>query len=119
MIDWIHGLQLNSTLGLLLYWLPLAFCGYGYLLRTHRNYQKDKAKREEPGGYYAPTDTLGTLIGRGLVSVVPVANLCAATFDLGPEVFGRAFKLIGEVFDQPLVPDSESAKAKRGEEGEP
>lgn len=113
MLEYVLNFQLNSTLGLLLHWLPLGFCAFGYLLRTHRNFCKDKAKREEPGAYYHPTDTLGTLIGRGLVSVLPVANLCAAIFDLAPEVFCRWFEWLGKVFDIPLVPDSESAKAKR------
>lgn len=115
MIDWILTFSFNSTLGLLLYWLPLGFCGYGYLMRTHRNYRKDKAKREEAGGYYTPTDKLGTLIGRGLVSVIPVANLCAAVFDLGPEVFSRVIERLENVFNIPLVPDTDAAKAKRDE----
>lgn len=113
MFDMITDFQFNSTLGLLLYWLPLAFCCYGYLLRTHRNYQKDKAKREEPGAYYLPTDTLGTLIGRGLVSVIPVANLLAAVFDLGPEVFERFIKRLEVMFGMPLVPDSLSYETRR------
>lgn len=113
MIESLLASPFTSTLGLVLYWLPLAFCGYGYLLRTHRNYQNDKKKREEPGAYYSPTDKVGTLIGRGLVSVLPVANLCAAVFDLAPEVFCRLIGRLESLFNIPLVPDSENAKAKR------
>lgn len=97
--------QANATgwLGLLLYWLPLAVCLIGYVVRTWRNYQKD-IKARAADSIYTPTDTIGTLIGRALVSVVPVANLWASVFDLGPKIFGRFFKWIGNVFDQPLVP---------------
>lgn len=82
-------------------------------MRTYHNFQKDKAKREEPGAYYSPTDKLGTLIGRGLVSIIPVANLCAAVFDVAPEAFARLFIKLEQIFDIPLVPDSDSAKAQR------
>jgi hypothetical protein len=113
MIDYALNFQFNSTLGLLLYWLPLTFCAFGYLLRTHRNYCKDKLARETPGAYYSPTDRLGTLIGRGMVSVIPIGNLLAAVFDLAPEVFARLFERLEKLFDIPLVPDTENAKAKR------
>lgn len=56
------------------------------------------------GRSYVPTDTVGAVIGRVVVSWLPVGNLWAALFDLGPEVFGRFFTWVGRVFDQPLVP---------------
>lgn len=105
MIDWVLGLWANKWIAFGLYWVPLAFCAVGYILRTGRNFKKDRAARVKPGGIYYPTDTLGTLIGRGLVTVIPVANFGAAVFDLAPEVFGRFFDWIGRVFNQPLVPD--------------
>lgn len=105
MIDWVLGLWANKWIALGLYWLPLAFCSVGYIARTARNYARDRRERVKPGGYYHPTDTLGTLIGRGVVTVMPLTNVCAAVFDLAPEVFGRFFDWIGRVFNQPLVPD--------------
>lgn len=108
---------ITQTMGLLLYWVPLSFCAYGYTIRTWVNYQKDVAARafaETPGNvnaptylqkeYYHPTDTVGTLIGRALITIMPVANLWASVFDLAPKVFGSLFKWVGRVFDQPLVP---------------
>lgn len=97
--------QANVTgwLGLLLYWLPLAVCLIGYVVRTWRNYQKDITARATDS-IYIPTDTIGTLIGRGLVTILPVTNLLAACFDLAPKMLGRFFEWIGRVFDQPLVP---------------
>lgn len=105
MIDYVLGLWANKWIAFGLYWLPLAFCAFGYTMRTARNFAKDRRNRVTPGRTYYPTDTLGTLIGRGVVAIVPLANVCAAVFDLAPEVFGNFFKWIGCVFDIPLVPD--------------
>lgn len=105
-IDTITELaQANVTgwLGLLLYWLPLAVCLIGYVVRTWRNYQKDIESRASDSIYH-PTDTIGTLIGRGVLTILPVGNLLAATFDVAPMLLGRFFSWIGRVFDQPLVP---------------
>lgn len=100
----------STTLwGFLLYWLPLAVCTVGYIARTYNNYQKDLVARaawidDRTNKYYTPTDTVGTLIGRGIVSLVPVANLLAAVFDVAPRLLGNFFKMLGDIFDQPLVP---------------
>jgi len=102
-IDWALSQSWNGPLALLLYWLPLAFCVYGYTARTWVNYRKDRAKRDGDG-YYVPTDTVGDVLGRALMVVIPFANLLAAAFDLGPEVFGRFFAALARVFNQPLVP---------------
>lgn len=99
----------NTGLALLLYWLPMALCVFGYTLRTWSNYRKDVATRAR-GGFYSPTDTVGTLIGRGVASVVPVANLLAAVFDVAPQLFGRFFRAISHVFNQPLVPRRDQGK---------
>lgn len=100
--------EFTSTMGILLYWVPVAMCSIGYTSRTWRNYRKDvkarKKAEETTNGYYAPTDTLGSLIGRGLVTIIPGGNILAATFDVAPTMFGRIFSFIGSVFDQPLVP---------------
>lgn len=103
MIDWILRFEFNSLLGIILYWVPLSFCAGGYTVRTWINYQKDVNTRKSED-YYSPTDTIGTLIGRALVSLLPIANLWATAFDVAPEVFKSFFKWIGSVFDIPLVP---------------
>lgn len=113
MIDYVLGLWANKWIALGLYWLPLAFCAYGYLVRTAHNFAKDRRTRVTPGAYYSPTDTLGTLIGRGFVTIIPLANVCAAVFDLAPEVFGRFFDWISRVFNVPLVPDLPDGEARR------
>lgn len=105
LIDWVLGLWANKWIAFAFYWLPLAFCAFGYVLRTARNVRRDREARRAPSLAYFPSDTIGTLIGRGLVSIIPIANFCAACFDLAPWLFGRFFRWIGKVFSQPLVPD--------------
>lgn len=116
----IDTAQFNSILGICLYWAPMSLCVIGYTLRTARNLRKDLITRRKckenwlsgnPEGrslmcmdYYAPTDTVGTLIGRAFVSIMPVANIWAAMFDVAPALFGKLFDYITTVFNQPLVP---------------
>jgi hypothetical protein len=92
----------------LLYLVPLVFCLVFYTVRTVKNCRRDIATRArhnpKEGEYYCPTDTIGTLVGRALVSILPVANIWAAMFDLAPAVFGKLFKSLGKLFNQPLVP---------------
>jgi hypothetical protein len=103
MKDWILGYWANAWISFGLFWLPLGVCAIGYTVRTWRNFRKDRKARESEKHYY-PTDTVGTLIGRGIVSVVPVANLCAAAFDLAPEMLSGFIRRMAKIFDQPLVP---------------
>lgn len=103
--EWTMTIWSDTWLAALLYWLPLGFCALGYIARTASNFAKDRKERVRPGAFYRPTDTMGSLIGRAVVSVLPIGNLLAAIFDLSPEVFGKFFEWLRAVFDQPLVPD--------------
>ena len=105
MSEYMTWFQFNSALGFALYWLPLVFCSVGYFVRTWKNYANDRRRRDELGREYYPIETIGRLLGRGLVSIVPVANMLAAVFDLAPEVFSQFFRWIGKAFNQPLVPE--------------
>ncbi len=108
MLEHITEFRFNSMLGIFLYWLPMTFCVIGYIMRTHKNYWDDLKEREKQSkkehGIYWPTDTLGTLVGRAVVSVLPVANLYAVTFDLAPEVFSRIIDKFSKMLNIPLVP---------------
>lgn len=99
---------ISQTMGILLYFVPMLFCLTFYFVRTARNYVGDRKQRElaetDKGIHYYPRDTIGSIIGRVLVSIIPIANIWAAMFDLAPSVFGKAFSWIGKVFNQPLVP---------------
>lgn len=101
----------NGLIALIVFWLPLLLCLYGYTVRSLRDFANDRAKRADAEsrpkpsvGYYEPSVTVGTLVGRLLASVVPIINLVVALFDVAPEVFGDFFKWFGKAFDIPLVP---------------
>lgn len=108
----------NGLIALVVFWLPLLLCLYGYAVRSAREFANDRAGRanaelpaSQSNGYYEPSITVGTLVGRLLASVVPIINLVVAIFDVAPEVFGDFFKWFGKAFDIPLVPK----RAKRQE----
>ncbi len=112
--NWVVTFEFNSWMGFLLYYVPMLFCSFFYSWRTLANLQRDinwrkgehiKEYKDRHRDDYVPSDTIGTLIGRAIVSILPVANIWAAAFDLSPKVFGRFFEWIGKVFNQPLVPD--------------
>lgn len=104
----IISTEYNTWLGVLLYWLPLLICIYGYSVRTWGNYRRDLKDREASetaeNKYYSPTDTVGDIIGRVFVCVIPIINLVAAIFDVAPNIFEKFFKFLKKVFYQPLVP---------------
>ena len=115
-MNWItnHTPAWNGWIAMLLYWLPLALCAYGYFIRGIQKYRAELQKREQaeskdPPDYYNPELTIGTLIGYALLIVLPIANLFAATFDVAPRVFGDFFVWIGKVFNIPLVPKRKGA----------
>jgi len=112
-LDFFLQFERNDAIALLLYWLPFLVCILGYTGRTWANYQKDLAQRaasldpDAAGGrgvFYVPTDRVGDVLGRVLVSVVPGFNLYAAAFDLAPQMLRRFFSVLARVFDRPLVP---------------
>lgn len=99
----------NNLLALYLYWFPLAICLVGYPIRLVYLVKKDlELRREaasvEPGGYYHPTVTVGSILGMVLLSLVPLVNLMAATFDLTPKMLPKVCDWFRELLDIPLVP---------------
>lgn len=109
-MQWIteHLPAWNGWIALLLYWLPLVLCVYGYTVRSALKVRKDRAAREKAAtqehGLYLPSITLGTLAGYAATTVVPVANLFAAIFDVAPAMFRSFFDWCARVLDFPLVP---------------
>lgn len=105
MIDWIKDVATWWTtgwLGMLLYWVPASFCLIGYTVKCWGDVAHDIATRDKP--HYVPGITIGTIIGRSVLSVIPVANLWAGLFDVAPMMFGKFFKWIDRAFNVPLVP---------------
>lgn len=113
-MDFILNFEFNSLLGLLLFWVPLSLCVFGYTLRTASDYMTDKAERDgEDSTWYTPSLTIGIIVGRALVSIIPIANIWAALFDIAPKLFSKFFSFLGSTFDIALVPDTAAAKARR------
>ncbi len=118
----LWGVSLTNWLGILLYWLPAALCLYGYTIRIWVRYRRDYNDREEYERdlndsrrihAYIPSLTVGSILGYALLTIIPVANLFAAIFDVAPKVFSSAIKYLEKVFNQPLVPKRE--RAERGD----
>lgn len=113
MLSYLLAQPVNGWLAVSLYWSPLLLCIVGYTMRTVRNYRLDLSDRESDK-FYTPRDRVGTLIGRAFVSLMPIANLWAAAFDLAPKLFSGFFSFLGRVFDQPLVPKLDKQNPKAG-----
>lgn len=109
-MQWIteHLPAWNSWIALLLYWLPLALCAYGYTVRSVLKVRKDRHWRDKTAtqehGMYVPTITLGSLVGYAATTVVPVANLFAAIFDVAPKIFADLWEWCERALNIPLVP---------------
>ena len=101
--------QWNSRIALLLYWLPLVLCVYGYMLTIVQRVRKDRAASAEhqsgaPCSHYHPSITVGSLLGYAVLTVCPALNLLAALFDVAPTVFRGLIRWCGQILDAPLVP---------------
>lgn len=109
-MNWIaeHLPAWNSWIALLLYWLPLVLCAYGYTARAFVKVRKDRDARQAAAskehGFYLPSITIGTLVGYAAMTLFPVANLFAAIFDVAPVLFRVFFDWCARVLDVPLVP---------------
>jgi hypothetical protein len=104
----------NGWLALLLYWLPMTLCVFGYTTRSVQKIRKDRANRAA-AKFYVPSITVGTLVGYALLMVCPIANLFAAVFDVAPKIFGDFLEWCGRVLDIPLVPRRENEIAREVE----
>ena len=125
MLDYITNFQLNSTLGIYLYWIPAVFCIVFYYLRMIGMYFSDKTNRETAAQnkltnrknmedsqgkhaslseYYSPNLKLGMIITSSIISFVPIVNIFCAIFDLAPNVFSKFFRYMDGIFNVPLVP---------------
>ena len=109
-MNWIieHTPAWNSWMAILLFWMPMALCAYGYTVEFVQKYRKelrDRAKAEaDSKTYYAPELTVGWIVGHAMLSVMPMVNLFMAVFYVAPMVFGDFFEWVGKALDFPLVP---------------
>lgn len=111
--------QFNSIFGFVLYWIPVAVCAIGFTLRTFKNCSKEVAHRKlyenHEISYYDPDETIGRIIGRFIVTFLPIVNLGIAVCDFGSTFVEGFIDWVHRIFNQPLVPKRERAcdKEKR------
>lgn len=92
-----------------LYWLPLIGAATIYFFRTVIEIRRDLANKREvfdttsERTHYYPTVTVGTIVGRILLTVIPVVNLVVFVFDCAPALTKRFFSTISEILDMPIV----------------
>lgn len=84
------------------YYLPAAINLCGYSAQFVFEYKYDK-KRLEAGTYHTPNLTIGWVLFRILLIVVPLINVVAAVFDILPTFFGDLPAAIKRVLDTPIV----------------
>lgn len=83
--------------------LPAVLCLVGYFFRTIRKVKEDKARREEYGEWYVPEETIGTILGRIIISLIPTANIFALVLDLFQEAFEKIVPFIKRFINIPLI----------------
>lgn len=100
---WMTGLA-----GIVLYWLPAGICAVYSVRLTIGDYRRDLQRRSRylagEGHSYRPVLTVGVILLRAVVPLIPVANLMQAVFRAMPSLLYRAFSMVGRLLNAPLVP---------------
>lgn len=113
----LNTLVFNSILGICLYHLPLIICLLYYSIKSIRNYLIDKKhrmlKQQHITDYYYPTDTIGMLLERFIVCIVPIINLMSTIFVIMPDVCERYFVIINDFLSKPVVSDFKVKEEKK------
>jgi hypothetical protein len=92
---------MNYTLSFCLYWIPLAMCFLGYVLQTIKDYKADYVSHTS--NYYNPKLTIGVLVGRLLITILPVFNLFTAVFKQLPMLIGNFLDFLDQTLNIPLI----------------
>lgn len=103
--------QLNSTLGIFLYWIPAILCLIGFTLRSIVEYRQDVG--ESVHSYYRPQLTVGLLVLRVVASVLPGWNLLVLLFNVGYDMLAGVLRFFGELLNIPLVPKRYDTSTER------
>lgn len=93
-----------GQMGFWTYWLPMILCFIGYTGRTW--YQVKELKRPKKDNYdysRVPPLTVGTIIGRILLSTIPLVNIIALVFGLSYDMVSKAGSWISKVLNFELV----------------
>ena len=105
MIDWlvniVTNVSFNSTMAICLYWVPMIICLVGYLFDFVKDYQTDAKNYQE--SYYDPKLTIGSILGRLIVSVMPVLNLGMALFKHMGNIIKKILLVCEKALNIPII----------------
>jgi len=99
--NFLIGFQFSSPVALWLYWIPLAICLVGYIWDFVKDYQRDLGEYQK--SYYDAHLTLGSILGRLLVSFIPLINIGIVMFYHGWMLVKRIFDSLSLLLNQPIV----------------
>ena len=93
-----------GQMGFWTYWLPMVLCFIGYTGRTWYQVQELKRSKDNKFDYpRVPPLTVGSLVGRVLLSVIPIVNIIALVFGLSYDMVNKAGTWIGNILSFELV----------------
>jgi hypothetical protein len=113
-------IAISSSYNFWPYWVPIIICLVGYIFKTVKEYNEDVKNRadylSQPDSAqiqrrYIPELVVGHLVGRLLVSFIPVVNFCIALFVFLPTLARDIIDVCSNWLDIPLVPKKEKATA--------
>lgn len=93
----------TGQMGFWTYWLPLILCAIGYTGRTWVHANELRNPSDKWSYKYSNPITVGTIIGRILLTVTPCVNVIALVFGLSYDMLGSIFKWVGTVLEFELV----------------
>jgi uncharacterized membrane protein len=85
------------------YVVPAVLCLIGYFFRTIKKVKEDQLRQLEHGDWYLPEETIGTVLGRIIISLIPGLNIVALLVDLFQETFEKIIPAIKRFVSIPLV----------------
>lgn len=103
-IELFKTFAFTGQTGFWTYWLPTILCFIGYTGRTW--YQIRELKRPKKDSYdysRVPRLTVGTIIGRLLLSITPWVNIIALVFGLSYDMVSKVSSWVGKVLSFELV----------------
>lgn len=71
---------------------------------TYKNCRDDAATLSHSPDYYHPTDKVGDILYRVLITFFPVVNILFLLFEAIPLTFPKFVKTIESILEYPLVP---------------
>lgn len=91
-----------SIIVLLFYAIPACICLISDVHKTVQDIKTDIRKRSE--AYYSPEVTIGRLLGKLLLTLIPVVNIIKALMYLLTDFAEIVISFVDKVLSTPLVP---------------